>query len=497
MSVSDSVATPPDPEAEEPAPPEAADPEAGRAGASVASLGGGALGARLVAFVGTAYLARVLGPAAFGIIGFALALTKYFRLAVDGGFNPVGAREVAMRPAKAPSIAASVVLFRLALAAGALALLAIVAFVLPKPVDTRLVVFLMGLEFVGLAVDTSWVYKGLERNRAAGIALVLAEAASVAALFSFVHSPSDVVAVPLALFSGQLVAAGYLAWPLFRSASVRARFREGMELFKKSSFLIVSKVMRVLFFSVDVLLLGFIVGEVAVGLYTAAYRVVFVLTALSGAVAFSYLPEFTRAARDRTPLGGVADRALELSAAVVLPALVGGVLLAEPMMVGIFGADYAGAALAFQFLLVSIVFNFLRSTPSNVLLVRDRLRLDMWIVSGATALNVALNLFWIPRYGLEGAAAATLASEAVNLVGALVAMALLGAPLRARPFVRSALAAVAMGGVLVTVGTEWHVFLRVALGGLAYAVALVALGGIPEDVRPWLRTLASRIRPRQ
>ena len=462
-----------------------------RAGASVVSLGSGALGARLVAFVGTAYLARVLGPAAFGVIGFALAITKYFRLAVDGGFNPVGAREVALHPGRASSIAASVVVFRLTLAALALVLLGIVALVLPKPVDTRLVVFLMGLEFIGLAVDTSWVYKGLERNRAAGLALIIAEAGSVAALLLFVHDPTDVVVVPVAMLFGQLVAAGYLAWPLFRARRFHARFRQGLDLFRQSSFLIVSKVMRVLFFSVDVLLLGLMVGDVAVGLYTAAYRVVFVLTALSGTVAFAYLPEFTRTERGGGGLHGVAARSLELSSALVFPALIGGVLLAEPLMVGVFGADYAGAAPAFQMLLVSIGFSFFRSTPSNVLLVKDRLRLDMWIVSGATALNVVLNAVWIPRFGLEGAAAATLVSELANCLGAGLAMVSLGVTVRLRTFVRTAIAAGAMG-LVVALAPDWNVFVRVGLGAMVYGVALVSLGGVPEDARDAIRTLHAR-----
>ena len=89
--------------------------------------------ARLVGFAGTAYLARVLGPEGFGILGFALAFTGYIALAVDGGFNAVGAREVARRPADAASLAASIVVVRLLLAMAALLGLAIIAYLLPKP----------------------------------------------------------------------------------------------------------------------------------------------------------------------------------------------------------------------------------------------------------------------------------------------------------------------------------------------------------------------------
>lgn len=453
------------------------------------------MAARLVAFVGTAYLARVLGPAAFGIIGFALALTRYFRVAVDGGFNPVGAREVAARPARSAEMAASVILFRLVLAGAALALLGLVALVLPKPVDVQLVVFLMGLEFVGLAVDTSWVYKGLERNRPVGLALILTELVSVLVLFSFVRSPSDVVIVPLALVSGQFVAAAYLAWPLFRHRRVVGRVREGFALFRSSSALIVSKLMRVLFFSFDVLFLGFMIGEAAVGLYTAAYRICFVVTALATALTFSFLPEFTRAARSgRGDVAGIAGRSLELSSVLVAPVVVGGVVLAGPLLTAIFGAPYAEAAVAFQLLLPSVGLSLLRGTPSNVMLVYGRLRLDMWILVVATLLNVALNLLLIPRYGLEGAAVATLAAEALNLLLGFAAAARLGVPFRLRPYTRSLAAAAVMGAVVLAVGPSVHVFLRVALGGVTYLAALAAFRGVPDDARPHLRALLVRLR---
>lgn len=480
------------PDAPDPAPD--ADGAESQVAGSLLALGGGAMAARVVAFVGTAYLARVLGPDAFGVIGFALALVVYFRLAVDGGFSPVGAREVASHPERAAGLAASVILFRLLLAVGAFVALGLVAWVLPKPVDVRLVVVLMGLQFFGLATDTSWVYKGLERNRAVGIALVLAEVASVAVLVAFVHSPDDLLAAPLALAGGQFVASAYLAWPLFRGGRVVGRLREGAALFRSASALVVSKLMRVLFFSFDVLLLGFLVGDAAVGLYTAAYRVCFVVTALGVALTFSYLPEFTRAARRaRADVAAVADRSLELSSVLVAPIVVGGVVLAGPLLAALFGAPYAGAAVAFQLLLPSVGLSLLRGTASNVMLTYDRLGWDMWILVGATALNVVLNVVLIPRYGIEGAAVATLVAEALNAGVGVAVAARLGVSVRVRPYTRSLAAAAVMAGVLVLV-PSLHVFVRVVLGGAVYLGALAALRGIPADARPHLRALLVRLR---
>src|SRR5204862_4901684 len=108
-------------------------------------------------------LARRLGPDGFGVIGFAAAICSYLLLAINSGLHDVGTREVARAPERAVDVYAGVATVRVALAVGALILLAVAAFLLPKPFTTKLVVFLSGLSFVAFALDPSWVFRGLER----------------------------------------------------------------------------------------------------------------------------------------------------------------------------------------------------------------------------------------------------------------------------------------------------------------------------------------------
>ena len=183
---------------------------------NILSLGSGELIARVVAFLGITYVARRLGPEEFGIIGFAAALFGYLALTVTGGFNDIGAREVARRPREASSIAASVIIVKLALACVALVTIGLAAWSLNKPPTVKLVLLLMGLLFFPLALDTSWVYKGLERNRLVGIALILSQILYVGVVLIVVNEPRDVLLVPVAQFLGEMSAAMMLAVPLFR-----------------------------------------------------------------------------------------------------------------------------------------------------------------------------------------------------------------------------------------------------------------------------------------
>lgn len=452
--------------------------------ANILLLGGGELISRLIAFVGTAYLARILEPAGFGVIGFAAALFGYFQLAVTAGFHDVGAREVARRPRDASSIAAGVILFRLALATVALAGLAVVAWRLDKPATIKLFLVLMGLSFFSLALDTSWVYKGLERNRLPGAALIFGQALYVGAILFFVHSPADVTRVPLAQFFGEAGGAMLLAIPLFLHSRINLRLREGWRIFRASWSLAATKFLRTLIFTFDVALLGFLIGEKQVGLYTAPYRICFLVLSLATVIQVSYLPAVTRAAaQDVNQVGQITGRAIYLATVVAAPLVVGGGIASAPLLETLFGASYLEGATAFQLLLLSIGCAFIYGAIHNVLLAYDRMKVELAIMAVSAGLNVALNFLAIPRYGLVGAAAVTAISETVTVLLGLMAIYRLKVPLKLAPVWRPLLAASVMGVVLAAIGQDRKLILYLSAGAIVYLVVLTLLRGVPDEAR--------------
>ncbi len=253
---------------------------AGKIGGNILSLGSGEIVARVVAFFGVTYAARLLGPEQFGIIGFAAALFGYLSLTITAGFGDIGSREVARRPREASSIAASVVVIKLIIALIALIAIAVTAWFLNKPPTVKLVLLLMGLLFFPLALDTSWVYKGLERNRPVAFALIIGQVLYAGAIFLAVNESSDVALVPLAQFFGEICAALMLALPLFYLKKFKLDLRDGFRILRSSGFWAISRLLRTAMYTFDVVLIGFLLGEQAVGLYTAPYRICFLRATL-------------------------------------------------------------------------------------------------------------------------------------------------------------------------------------------------------------------------
>jgi O-antigen/teichoic acid export membrane protein len=451
------------------------DSDLARIAQSVSTLAAGEILGRLVAFAATAILARRLGPEGFGVLGFALALSGFLRLVVDAGLGEIGMREVARGAARTASTYSSVTSMRLLLAAGAFLLLALVALVLPKPATTQWVVLLSGLSFFSFAVDPAWVFKGLERPAAAGVDLVLALAVYGVAVFLLVGGPADVTRVPVLQFAGE-VAAILIVLPLLKGVRLRFSPAAGMAMWREAGYLGIARVLRTVVVSADVVMLGFLSTDRNVGLYSAAYRVLFLLMSIAGAVSVAHLPTYSRVVHQ----GAEATRRLLAdslaTAATVGAPLVAGVIVTAPgLLAALFGAEYAEAATALRLLAVSIGIVFLHWTLTNLLVAANRTRLQAFIQGGAALLNVALNLILIPRFGIEGSAAATLAAEGLVGVAAVVVMRRMNVLPSLGPVVPPVAAALVMSfAVWLAIGTL-PLAVQVALGGVVYAGALTGL----------------------
>lgn len=456
---------------------------------NIVSLSSGEILARAVAFFGTAWVARKVGPDGFGAIGFAAAICGYLSIAVSAGFNDVGAREVARRPEDAAMLAASASLMRLMLAVAAFIVLAILVPFLDEPATVQWVVLLTGLSFFSLALDGAWVFKGLERNVLVGISLVVAQAIYVIAVVAAVGRPADVIRVPVARFAGDMVAAILLGWSICRLGRLRVHLGLAWHLLKSCGFLTFSRLLRALIFTFDLVVITTVLGTRQAGYYAAAYSICYLLLAVAASTSVSFLPLLARSGEQGAEaLGEAAGRAVELAAAIGAPLVAGGAVLAGPILTLVFGSEYIQGGAALSILLGSIGCIFLWGTVHNVVLVRNRTGAETWTIALAATMNVVLNLLLVRRFGLTAAAGATLAAEAVILLLGVWICRGAGVRWRWGPVCRPIAAAAAMGAVVWVMKSHLPLAVNIPLGAAVYGLILLMLG-VPQEVKGVLRRL--------
>lgn len=255
--------------------------------------------------------------------------------------------------------------------------------------------------------------------------------------------------------------------------------------------------------STDRLLLAVFMDEAATGAYHAAYSianrtldVLFVWLGAAGGPALIMALERGGAAR----LQEAAREQASTFLLIGLPAAVGVMLVARPLAEVLIGEDLRAAATTITPLIaLSALLAGLNAYYLNQAFTLGRRTGLLFGVMAAPALaNVVLNLILIPRFGLLGAAWATMASFAIgSLVSIWIGRRVLTMPIPWEALIRCGVAAGAMALVvsrLPSPGGFVELMLDAAVGATVYAAVALTINA--AGVRDVVVRLAARLRAR-
>ncbi|HMN08436.1 MAG TPA: oligosaccharide flippase family protein [Gemmatimonadaceae bacterium] len=448
-------------------------------GARFMALGGGEAAARLAAFAATVYLARTLSPAMYGIVGVAMGVMLYLTQLADGGIELVGVPLVARNRGRLAELAEPILSLRF-VASIVLALVVVAAglTVLPQPDGAVMASSALALAFTGLSVR--WIHLGFERAGEIAVSRTLGEAVALLAIVLLVHGAGDVGHVPLAQFIGAAVTAMVLLATLQRRGH-RLRWRwdpvAARPVFARSRHLIVFTLLGLLLFNFDLIYLRLRSGAAAAGYYAAAYTMVAFAANLIVAFAHTVLPTLSRLEGEREEREALFTTACAQAFAIALPVGVGAWYISAQVVGEIFGAAYLPGVVALQWLAWSIPLAALRELPVVALIAAGEERELLRVNAIAAGCNVALVVAAVPRWGLEGAAAATLATELIRLGLAAHYARRAGYPVvPPRRLYKATLASAAMAAGLIILAPR-SLLGSVPLGGAIYGAVLVLVGG--------------------
>jgi len=249
------------------------------------------------------------------------------------------------------------------------------------------------------------------------------------------------------------------------------------------------------YWNVGMILLGRLRGVEEVGTFTAAYRVIAVLVAVVGTVSGVLYPRFSQLfAADPEGFGAAVGRTRKYSLALGLPLGLTISALAQPIIVLLFGPEFAAAGASLRLLAWVIPLFCLSSPLSSAMLAMGAERTWLWLLGAATGVVIGGGWLLIPPLGHRGMAAALLASAV--FLGATVPLAVRARGLSLSPTtadLKVGAAVAAMGLIL----WWWRPapLPALAAAGAAYAAVLHLSGFVTPEERLSLRaSLAVRRR---
>jgi O-antigen/teichoic acid export membrane protein len=371
--------------------------------------------ARGMAFIGSAYAARCLGPANLGISALVASISQLVVVLANGGLDTVAVRRIAANPGCARGITASIVWFRTRLLAAILPLGLCAVLILTS--GEHAFAWCVGAILpIGTSFGLSFVFQGLEKLPLQALVSVLTSAVTAAAFFFFrpgMPAGSDVAVMAFAGFCGML-----LSFWLFRALASQGGTDEPAPaiaaLLRESRPYWMLAVVVYCYSTLQVPLVGYIAGKQSLGAYRSALMLVAGLDLLYSSINSLLLPRLVAWRRKGPTFLWHRQKELLFLFLFSGGAISAGVISLAPVVYRRFlGVAFTEAILPFQILVVGRLAVFVGQIFAWSL---SALHLDrqFFLASLAGAVfSVGANLLFVPCYGIVAAAVVSVLSEIV------------------------------------------------------------------------------------
>ncbi len=173
----------------------------------------------------------------------------------------------------------------------------------------------------------------------------------------------------------------------------------------------IASLLSSVYFTIDLVLLGWLVGPAALGAYGAATKILTLLVMLPSLVLGAALPGFARLDADRGEVGVLAGRVLHWLTSLGLPWCVGAFVFAGPLVRIAFGSGYGAAVPLVRVLAIAGAIALLANILGTLQVARGDVRPMLRQNALALILNVAGNLLLAPRFGVIASAWLTVVTE--------------------------------------------------------------------------------------
>jgi PST family polysaccharide transporter len=365
------------------------------------------------------WIARYLGPEQFGLLNYAMAIVALFGAVASLGLNGIVVRDLIQEPETANTTLGTA--FLLQIIGGLLAFgLAIVTVSFARPDNdlAKLVVAVLGFVMV---FKSSEVVKYWFESQVKSKYIVWVENGAFLILavvkVGLILTQASLIAFIWAAFAeGLLVATGLLSMYAWRGGVLsawRIRYGRAKALLKDGWPLILSGLAVMVYMRIDQIMLGQMMGDEAVGIYTAAVRISEVWYFIPMAIVASVFPSIIEAKKRSEALyyrrlQKLFDLMVFLALAVAIPMT----FLADWVVVLLFGREFAQAGPVLTIHIWACIFTFLGVASGKWFLVENMSTFLFYRTAMGAVMNVILNLILIPLSGVYGAAIATLISYA-------------------------------------------------------------------------------------
>ena len=231
-------------------------------------------------------------------------------------------------------------------------------------------------------------------------------------------------------------------------------------------------------FNIDVIMMGWWRTTSEIGLYSAAQKLSGIMNVGITLIGISIFPIFSRFANkeNKEKMKTLMESVMRLVFFIIVPLIIGGVVLRNPLMIFVFGSQYASAANAFAILLFSIVAIYPFTIFNNFVFAYNKHSCMVRYGLASSICNLALGFLLIPKYGMIGASLAMVSSNFIYC-GLLWRYAKKINNFNTLSGILKIIIAALIMGIITFIleRTSFHIIINIAISGLLYVLFLYLL----------------------
>lgn len=371
------------------------------------------------------YAARVLMPEGVGVVTFQQSIVNYIVLLTNLGIPLYAVREIAkyrddimIRNKKTVEI----LLLNITLCLFGYIIVWILGAFVPKINAQIQLFYILSLTIIFTGLGVNWFYQAIEDFKFVTIRAVVIRVLATLSLFVFVTDQDDLLVYGL-IIVGSTVGNNIVNFIHLRIfVSLKAiqwnRLRILYHL-KPILHVFILNLIISLYVNLNTVMLGFMKGDEAVGLYTAGIKMSMVILSMVTSLGTVMLPHCTNLIEkgDNFNFSKISKKAIRFVIGFSIPLTLGLIILNRPITILFCGNEFlASAEVLCLTAPIIIIVGITNIVGIQILYPQGKENIVIWSTVGGAVCNLILNIVLIPEFGYYGTAVSALCAEFAVLV---------------------------------------------------------------------------------
>jgi len=374
-----------------------------------------------ISFIATIYIARNLGPSNFGQLSYALSFVGLFSFIASLGVDGIIYRDLIRERSQRYIILGTGFFIRFWMGIfTAIVCSSLIFIVGDDDVSKILVYILSGTFFLNAFQVIVYDFNSRTVSKYPSIVSVVVTIILNMLKIVVIASGKGVIYLALVLLLESVLYAALYVVVYIKKTSDRISFWKfdktyALEVLKDSFPLIAMSAFAVIYARIDQVMIKHMMDSSAVGLYDSAVRLSELWSFIPGMIIAALYPAIINAKSVSEEsynkrLGYLSLFLIVLALSITIPIT----FLAPYIMNIIYGKAFSGGIIVLKIYIWANVGTFLGILITQYLVTENLRRVLLTIAFIPMVCNVTLNILWIPMYGIEGAAYATLISYSLT-----------------------------------------------------------------------------------